>query len=57
MATKAAFRRLTKEYMELQKKVDALDGLRNAAYSFHIFDTSPPPFILARPTESNILEW
>ncbi|KAI8334818.1 ubiquitin-conjugating enzyme/RWD-like protein [Chlamydoabsidia padenii] len=37
MATKAAFRRLTKEYMELQK--------------------NPPPYIFARPTENNILEW
>ncbi|CAO3633133.1 unnamed protein product [Cunninghamella echinulata] len=37
MATKAAIRRLTKEYMELQK--------------------NPPPYILARPVENNILEW
>ncbi|KAI8099112.1 ubiquitin-conjugating enzyme/RWD-like protein [Halteromyces radiatus] len=37
MATKAAFRRLTKEYMELQK--------------------NPPPYIVARPVENNILEW
>ncbi|KAI8332021.1 ubiquitin-conjugating enzyme/RWD-like protein [Chlamydoabsidia padenii] len=37
MATKSAFRRLTKEYMELQK--------------------NPPPYIVARPVENNILEW
>ncbi|KAF7724761.1 Ubiquitin-conjugating enzyme E2 6 [Apophysomyces ossiformis] len=37
MATKAAYRRLTKEYMEIQK--------------------NPPPFIVAKPLESNILEW
>ncbi|KAM3581774.1 Ubiquitin-conjugating enzyme E2 6 [Umbelopsis sp. WA50703] len=37
MASKAAYKRLTKEYLALQK--------------------SPPPFITARPLESNILEW
>ncbi|KAI9016091.1 ubiquitin-conjugating enzyme/RWD-like protein [Hyaloraphidium curvatum] len=37
MATKAAYKRLTKEYKSLQD--------------------NPPPFILARPLESNILEW
>ncbi|KAI8069727.1 ubiquitin-conjugating enzyme/RWD-like protein [Gongronella butleri] len=37
MATKTAYRRLTKEFMELQK--------------------NPPPFITAKPNESNILEW
>ncbi|KAI9488730.1 ubiquitin-conjugating enzyme/RWD-like protein [Zychaea mexicana] len=37
MATKSAYRRLTKEYMEIQK--------------------NPPPFIIAKPVESNILEW
>ncbi|ORY94907.1 ubiquitin-conjugating enzyme/RWD-like protein [Syncephalastrum racemosum] len=37
MATKSAFKRLTKEYLEIQK--------------------NPPPFIIARPVESNILEW
>ncbi|CAO3593884.1 unnamed protein product [Absidia cylindrospora] len=37
MATKSAYRRLTKEFMELQK--------------------NPPPYIVARPVENNILEW
>lgn len=37
MASKAAYKRLTKEYLALQK--------------------SPPPFITARPLDSNILEW
>lgn len=37
MATKAANKRLTKEYLALQR--------------------TPPPFIIARPLESNILEW
>ncbi|SAM00517.1 hypothetical protein [Absidia glauca] len=37
MATKSAYRRLTKEFMELQK--------------------NPPPYIVARPVETNILEW
>ncbi|KAI9275499.1 ubiquitin-conjugating enzyme/RWD-like protein [Phascolomyces articulosus] len=37
MATKSAYRRLTKEYMEIQK--------------------NPPPFIIAKPLETNILEW
>ncbi|KAI8581385.1 hypothetical protein K450DRAFT_232813 [Umbelopsis ramanniana AG] len=37
MASKAAYKRLTKEYLAIQK--------------------SPPPFITARPLESNILEW
>ncbi|KAI8391093.1 ubiquitin-conjugating enzyme/RWD-like protein [Radiomyces spectabilis] len=37
MATKAAYKRLTKEYLEIQK--------------------NPPPFITAKPNESNILEW
>ncbi|CDH59575.1 ubc-like protein [Lichtheimia corymbifera JMRC:FSU:9682] len=37
MATKSAFKRLTKEYMEIEK--------------------NPPPFIVAKPLESNILEW
>ncbi|KAI8876427.1 UBC-like protein [Backusella circina FSU 941] len=37
MATKGAYKRLTKEYMSLQK--------------------NPPPFITAKPLESNILEW
>ncbi|RUS30515.1 ubiquitin-conjugating enzyme/RWD-like protein [Jimgerdemannia flammicorona] len=37
MAMKGASRRLTKEYMAIQK--------------------SPPPFITARPLETNILEW
>ncbi|GAA5803600.1 ubiquitin-conjugating enzyme E2 6 [Helicostylum pulchrum] len=37
MATKGAYKRLTKEYMALQK--------------------NPPPFITAKPLESNILDW
>lgn len=37
MATKFAYKRLTKEYMNIMK--------------------SPPPFIIAKPLESNILEW
>ncbi|KAJ3092382.1 Ubiquitin-conjugating enzyme E2 6 [Quaeritorhiza haematococci] len=37
MATKGAHKRLTKEYMLIQK--------------------NPPPFIIAKPLESNILEW
>ncbi|KAL2836053.1 cytochrome c/c1 heme lyase-domain-containing protein [Aspergillus pseudoustus] len=37
MATKAAYKRLTREYQNIQK--------------------NPPPFIVAHPSESNILEW
>jgi ubiquitin-conjugating enzyme E2 J2 len=37
MATKQAYKRLTKEYIAIQN--------------------SPPPFIIARPSEKNILEW
>ncbi|KAG2212729.1 hypothetical protein INT47_000706 [Mucor saturninus] len=37
MATKGAYKRLTKEYMALQK--------------------NPPPYITAKPLESNILDW
>ncbi|KAI9199807.1 ubiquitin-conjugating enzyme/RWD-like protein [Polychytrium aggregatum] len=37
MATKQAFKRLTKEYQTIQ--------------------ANPPPFIIARPLESDILEW
>jgi ubiquitin-conjugating enzyme E2 J2 len=37
MATKAAHKRLMKEYAAIQ--------------------TSPPPFIVAKPIEKNILEW
>ncbi|KAI9933398.1 hypothetical protein AWENTII_002552 [Aspergillus wentii] len=37
MATKAAFKRLTREYQNIQK--------------------NPPPYIVAHPSESNILEW
>jgi ubiquitin-conjugating enzyme E2 J2 len=37
MATKAAYKRLQKEYINLQK--------------------APPPYITAKPLESNILEW
>ncbi|KAL3460559.1 cytochrome c/c1 heme lyase-domain-containing protein [Aspergillus heterothallicus] len=37
MATKAAYKRLTREYQNIQK--------------------NPPPFIIAHPSESNILEW
>ncbi|KAL1914293.1 uncharacterized protein VTP21DRAFT_9031 [Calcarisporiella thermophila] len=37
MATKAAYKRLTKEYLHIQR--------------------SPPDFIIAKPLESNILEW
>ncbi|KAL0081603.1 UBC-like protein [Phycomyces blakesleeanus] len=37
MATKAAYKRLSKEYLAIQK--------------------NPPPFITAKPLESNILEW
>jgi len=37
MATKGAFKRLTKEYLNIMK--------------------NPPPFIIAKPLESNILEW
>ncbi|KAI8880354.1 UBC-like protein [Backusella circina FSU 941] len=37
MATKGAYKRLTKEYINIQK--------------------NPPPFITAKPSESNILEW
>ncbi|KAJ5108784.1 Ubiquitin-conjugating enzyme [Penicillium angulare] len=37
MATKAAFKRLTREYQNIQK--------------------NPPPFIVAHPSETNILEW
>ncbi|KAI7898953.1 ubiquitin-conjugating enzyme/RWD-like protein [Cokeromyces recurvatus] len=37
MATKGAYRRLTKEYLAIQK--------------------NPPPFITAKPLESNILDW
>lgn len=37
MATKQAYKRLTKEYISIQ--------------------SSPPPYIIARPSESNILEW
>ncbi|KAE8148836.1 cytochrome c/c1 heme lyase-domain-containing protein [Aspergillus avenaceus] len=37
MATKAAFKRLTREYQNIQK--------------------TPPPYITAHPSESNILEW
>ncbi|KAI8098419.1 ubiquitin-conjugating enzyme/RWD-like protein [Gilbertella persicaria] len=37
MATKGAYKRLTKEYLAIQK--------------------NPPPYIIARPLESNILDW
>jgi len=37
MATKAAYKRLNKEYITLQK--------------------NPPPYLMAKPVESNILEW
>jgi len=37
MAIKEAYRRLTREYMNIMK--------------------NPPPFIIAKPLESNILEW
>ncbi|CAG8603346.1 22903_t:CDS:10, partial [Rhizophagus irregularis] len=37
MATKAAYKRLNKEYITLQK--------------------NPPPYLMAKPLESNILEW
>ncbi|CAG8566345.1 4660_t:CDS:2, partial [Acaulospora morrowiae] len=37
MATKAAYKRLTKEYAALQK--------------------NPPPYLMAKPLENNILEW
>jgi len=37
MAIKEAYRRLTREYMNILK--------------------SPPPYIIAKPLESNILEW
>lgn len=37
MATKGAYKRLTKEYMAIQK--------------------NPPPYITAKPLESNILDW
>ncbi|KAI8342245.1 ubiquitin-conjugating enzyme/RWD-like protein [Blakeslea trispora] len=37
MATKGAYKRLTKEYMAIQK--------------------NPPPYIVAKPLESNILDW
>ncbi|CAG8434894.1 8770_t:CDS:2 [Funneliformis mosseae] len=37
MATKAAFKRLSKEYNNLQR--------------------NPPPYLMAKPLESNILEW
>ncbi|CAG8574100.1 2878_t:CDS:2 [Cetraspora pellucida] len=37
MATKAAYKRLTKEYMAVQK--------------------NPPPYMIAKPLEKNILEW
>jgi ubiquitin-conjugating enzyme E2 J2 len=37
MATKAAYKRLTKEYISFQK--------------------NPPPYLMAKPLESNILEW
>ncbi|KAL1953593.1 hypothetical protein VTO42DRAFT_2574 [Malbranchea cinnamomea] len=37
MATKAAYKRLTREYQNIQK--------------------NPPPYIVAHPSESNILEW
>ncbi|CAG8491443.1 3372_t:CDS:2 [Diversispora eburnea] len=37
MATKAAYKRLTKEYVAIQK--------------------NPPPYLIAKPLESNILEW
>ncbi|KXS15337.1 UBC-like protein [Gonapodya prolifera JEL478] len=37
MATKAAYKRLTKEYVSIQQ--------------------NPPPYIVAKPLESNILEW
>jgi len=37
MASKAAHKRLTKEYLAIQK--------------------NPPPYVLAKPLESNILEW
>ncbi|KAG1461812.1 hypothetical protein G6F46_003975 [Rhizopus delemar] len=37
MATKTAYKRLTKEYLAIQ--------------------ANPPPFITAKPLESNILEW
>jgi ubiquitin-conjugating enzyme E2 J2 len=36
MATKAAYKRLNKEYITLQK--------------------NPPPYLMAKPLESNILE-
>ncbi|KAI7866419.1 ubiquitin-conjugating enzyme/RWD-like protein [Spinellus fusiger] len=37
MATKSAYKRLSKEYLAIQK--------------------NPPPYILAKPLENNILEW
>ncbi|KAI8806503.1 ubiquitin-conjugating enzyme/RWD-like protein [Cladochytrium replicatum] len=37
MATKGAYKRLSKEYLAIRK--------------------NPPPFIVAKPTEANILEW
>jgi len=37
MATKSAYRRLSKEYLNIQK--------------------SPPPYLIAKPLDSNILEW
>lgn len=37
MATKAAHKRLTREYQAIQ--------------------ANPPPYIVAHPTEANILEW
>ncbi|CAG8455651.1 10676_t:CDS:2 [Ambispora gerdemannii] len=37
MATKAAYKRLTKEYIAFQK--------------------NPPPYLIAKPLDSNILEW
>ncbi|OLY78774.1 Ubiquitin-conjugating enzyme E2 6 [Smittium mucronatum] len=37
MASKAAYRRLSKEYIEIKR--------------------NPPPYIIAKPLESNILEW
>ncbi|KAF0497663.1 UBC-like protein [Gigaspora margarita] len=37
MATKAAYKRLTKEYLAVQK--------------------NPPPYMIAKPLEKNILEW
>ncbi|KAJ3271413.1 Ubiquitin-conjugating enzyme E2 6, partial [Blyttiomyces sp. JEL0837] len=37
MATKGAYKRLSKEYMMITQ--------------------NPPPFIIAKPLDSNILEW